>query len=118
MDALEFIRERKRMCKFYYDEEKGYCPDKCPAHYLDCVSLDQPEENIKCIIGVVEAWSAFHPIKTRQSAFLEQHPKAKVDNQNVLCVCPAYIYSDMACSNTVGVSCFDCRREFWLEEVE
>lgn len=42
MDALGFVRELKRMCRSYYDAEKGYCSDDCPAQNFDCMSLDQP----------------------------------------------------------------------------
>lgn len=122
MDALEFIRELKRMCKFYYDEEKGYCPNKCPAHCLDCMSLDQPEEDIERTVRVVEAWSAEHPHKTRQSVFLRQYPDTELDRFGVIQLCPASIFATYRDSNgeckTVEIMCMDCRRGFWLKEVD
>ena len=103
MDAVEFLNERKRMFK-----NGGLMP---------CLDGDIGYNSEKAV-KIVEEWAVAHPRKTRQSAFLEQHPEAKVDGRNVLCVCPAYIYGDMACPNTTGISCDDCRGEFWLEEVE
>lgn len=34
MDAIEFIKERNRMCKSFYDPEHGSCGD-CPAKWDD-----------------------------------------------------------------------------------
>ena len=104
MDAIKFLEERKRMFK-----KSGLMPS---------LGDDDIDYNFEEAVKMVEEWSAAHPRKTRQSAFLEQHPEAKVDGRNVLCVCPADIYGDIVCPNTAGIPCFGCRREFWLEEVE
>lgn len=103
MDAVKFLEERKRMFK--------------EGSLMPCLDGDIGYNSEKAV-KIVEEWSAAHPRKTRQSAFLEQHPEAKVDGRNVLCVCPADIYGDIVCPNTAGIPCFGCRREFWLEEVE
>ena len=120
MDALKFIQELQRMCKSYYHEEKGYCSDACPAKNLDCMSLDQPEENIKRIVEVVKSWSKDNPKKTRQDLFLEQHSEANIEN-GVVDLCPVIsgVYEDSKgyCKNP-DRSCGFCRREFWLKEVE
>lgn len=117
MDALEFIKELKRMCRSYYDPEKGYCADDCPAKNLDCMSLDQPQEDIERIVGVVEAWSAAHPRKTRQRAFLKQYPYAKcVDG--IVAICPKMIDASLSCPGRADIDCPNCRREFWMQEVE
>nr|DAG74401.1 MAG TPA: Sphingolipid Delta4-desaturase (DES) [Caudoviricetes sp.] len=117
MDVLVFVRELKRMRKFYYDPEKGYCSDDCPAKNLDCMSLDQPEEDLERIVGVVEAWSATHPHKTRQRAFLKQYPNAKcVDG--IVAICPKMIDASLSCPGRADIDCPNCRREFWMQEVE
>lgn len=59
MDAMEFIRERNRMCKAF-PSCKG-----CPACDFDgCGSVHLNEG----IIPIVEKWAKEHPRKTRQSA--------------------------------------------------
>lgn len=117
MDALEFLREHKRMCNRY----EGCCD--CPLEVSICPgSSTMPDEDYKKLITVVEEWSAAHPRKTRQSVFLEQWPQAKVDGGGCLEVCP-YVISDTY-RNELGycarndVSCYVCRREFWSKEVE
>lgn len=72
MDALEFIRERNRMCKSFGDG----CMS-CPFYKEgdNCMAILWEEE----MVPIVEKWSEEHPRKTRQSKFLEQYPNAKVD---------------------------------------
>ena len=57
--------------------------------------------------------------KTRQSVFLEHYPEAVLDCYGVLRVCPTYISAEYRerCLNT-EIKCTDCRREFWMQEVE
>lgn len=113
MDAVKFIEERNRMCKSY-----GSC-FTCPAHidYTSCkfgvISGGEAIEQIK----LVEKWSAAHPVKTRQSVFLENYPYARIDSQSVLHVCPADVYGNNVCPEEKEI-CYDCRREFWMQEVE
>ena len=113
MDALEFIRERNRMCKSF-----GIECENCPANKDSCcIDINLDEE----IVPIVEKWSKENPRKTRQSIFLEQHPETKLNVNGVLDLCPAisaaYEYGSRHCKNT-DRSCGYCRREFWLEEVE
>ena len=117
MDALEFLKERKRMCNSY----KG-CGG-CPLVESHCViSHVTSDEDCEKIIATVEKWSKEHPRKTRQSVFLEQYPEAALDGHGVLMICPAKLFkahrnSSIGCKNT-GELCIDCRREFWMREVE
>lgn len=73
-------------------------------------------------VRFVERWSKEHPRKTRQSVFLEQWPEAKIDNDGCLSVCPYNVSATHRdkCGRCVvrGKSCPDCRREFWMQEVE
>lgn len=80
MDAIKFIKERDRMCKSYYDAEKGRCSDGCPAHDVQCSDLDDLSTDAEELVTLVEEWSAAHQRKTRQSVFLEQWPQADIDN--------------------------------------
>lgn len=117
MDALEFLKERKRMCKSY----KG-CKG-CPLERGNCgLSTSRSDEEYERIIAAVEQWSKEHLRKTRQSVFLEQYPEAQIDDNDVLSVCPAVIHPSYrragdGCLN-IHKKCADCRREFWMQEVE
>ena len=117
MDALEFLKERKRMCD-YYSHCKG-----CPLDGSKCV-IDSPvsDENCKRFVATVEQWSKEHPRKTRQSVFLEQYPEARIGDDGVLRVCPSPMFpSDRSVYNGCvrpNSTCSDCRREFWMQEVE
>lgn len=115
MDAVKFIRERNRMCRTF----DRSC-DGCPA-YENGWDCDNDAWNEK-LVAIVEAWSAAHPRKTRQSIFLEQYPEAYVSDSGVLDICPVGVSAKHrteqgGCVNFYD-SCVDCRREFWLQEVE
>ena len=122
MDALKFIEERQRMCKSYYDAEKGHCSDECPAHDVQCTDLDDLSTDAEELVARVEKWSAAHPRKTRQSVFLEQYPEASISEQGVLLVCPCSISAShrnvLGGCAIFGRGCDDCRKEYWLQEVE
>lgn len=114
MDALEFIRERNRMCRSFGDG----CHD-CPAKTKGyCIAFDEDEE----AVPIVEKWSAEHSHKTRQSIFLEQYPETELDGSGVMTLCPAmvskaYRGSYGGCKNPDD-NCNDCCHKFWGQEVE
>lgn len=64
---------------------------------------------------------AEHPRKTRQSVFLKQWPNAKMRGDGWLEVSPCSIdyenYNAKACLSR-GLKCYDCRREYWSQEVQ
>nr|DAP15387.1 MAG TPA: hypothetical protein [Caudoviricetes sp.] len=108
MDAVKFVEERRRMFAVTGENPK-----------YRIFNMNTCAEDI---VKEIEDWSAAHPRKTRQSVFLEQWPTAKIDESGCLDVCP-YIVSATHrneygyCAND-GVRCCDCRREFWMQEVE
>lgn len=117
MDANKFMSEFRRICDSY--DRCSDCPlgqgrricSYYPSHYT--------QETISAAIKTVEEWSTAHPRKTRQSVFLEQWPEAKrVDN--ILAICPKVLNMSLPCwiYNNANVACEDCRREFWMQEVE
>lgn len=114
MDALEFLKERKRMCNSY--KNCGSCPF-AKSHCV--ISHLTSDEGCERIIATVEQWSKEHPRKTRQSVFLEQYPEAKRVN-NILAICPKVLDMNFPCwiYNSANVDCEDCRREFWMKEAE
>ncbi len=106
MDAVKFLQERNRMY-----ESGAATPG---------IGLEDDYDPV-IAVKVVEEWSAAHPRKTRQSVFLEQYPNARIDSQGTLCICPASVYGDVVCpkqTENCRMLCYDCRREFWLQEVE
>ena len=110
MDALEFLRERRRMCNSYRNCEG------CPLEDGKCVVSDvAPDEDYKRIIATVEQWSKEHLRKTRQSVFLEQWPNCQMGDDGVIGMCPRNVNKMYVCGS---VGCADCRREFWMQEVE
>ena len=122
MDAVKFIKERNRMCKSF-DTGCTSCPafNACEDD-LCCAVGNESTLDATAQIAIVEEWSAAHPRKTRQSVFLEQYPGTILDVFGVLQLCPARISAayrrcDGECKNPEKV-CSDCRREFWMQEVE
>ena len=116
MDAIEFIRERNRMCATYTPKRCEGCPaDNYGGCGVTCIMIDKIDT--ERLVPIVEKWSSEHPHKTRQSVFLEQWPKARVGVDEVLVVPPCYIEPSLRsmCSDKV---CADCRREFCMQEVE
>lgn len=115
MDAVEFLNEGTRMCNSYES-----CVG-CPMYPTDdCCMVKM---NLKRMIRIVEQWSKEHPVKTRQSEFLKQWPDAEIGGDGLPYVAPCQLCSGLIhgefqedCENR-GV-CAECRRDFWLKEIE
>ena len=105
MDAVNFIKERDRM----YEVERQ-APSLIYRH----------EKSAEEIVREVEEWSAAHPRKTRQDVFLEQWPNARPVDDGVLTFCPKRFDFHISCLAECHSlkKCSDCRREFWMQEVE
>lgn len=106
MDAVKFIEEHRRMYKV-------------TGKHLPTLAEGIPAEDV---VKEVEEWAAAHPRKTRQSVFLEQYPEARIGDDGVLHVGPCSISASHrnvsgSCA-TMRRECKDCRREFWMQEVE
>nr|DAI03966.1 MAG TPA: hypothetical protein [Caudoviricetes sp.] len=98
MDAVKFIEERNRMC----------------GTMSEVWGVDAAQ-----IVKNTEEWAAAHPCKTRQSVFLEQYPQADIDNTGLLILCPKRISADIrVTADCLRQGCSNCRREFWMQEVE
>nr|DAJ48871.1 MAG TPA: hypothetical protein [Caudoviricetes sp.] len=100
MEAVKFVEERRRM--FAVSAGK--------------YSLFDMNTRAEDVVKEVEEWSAAHPRKTRQGAFLAHYPDAALDD-GVLRVCPRNVYksAELNCNNT---TCYLCKRAFWMQEVE
>lgn len=122
MDAVKFVKEYLRMCS------KFSCCEECPAFMTDFCTVnveEQSPESAEKIAALVEEWSAAHPRKTRQDLFLEQWPTALMDpiaEDGLLYACPTLFSSEYrdknGCCAKPNRPCAECRREFWMQEVE
>lgn len=114
MDAVEFIKEEIRMCASY----EG-CTE-CPLYntvYCSASPKKRTQEEAEEIVRRVKEWSVAHPRKTRQSVFLKQYPEAALDKNGYPVLKPCGFYKKMR-EECIGKLCHDCRREFWMQEVE
>lgn len=111
--TLEYAKELDRMCKYYLNTDSK-C-DKCPLKEgLDCNEITSITQ--KHITGV-QTWSDFHPVKTRQSEFLKMFPNADLD-ESIITICPWQLGEITLEECSSHSQCDDCRREYWLEEIE
>lgn len=107
MDAVECMKAVTRMLK---------------SGTIDCAIQKyisaQKKNDYEGMVEAAEQWAAAHPVKTRQSEILKMFPGAAIDEMDgCLTLNPCNFYPKMReeCS---GRKCYDCRREFWLAEVE
>ena len=114
MDAVEYVKQRERMCSYY-----GSC-DKCLANkVIGCATIAK----ISQMVPIVEQWAKEHPVKTRQSELLKLFPDASVLYDEYLNICPAQISNECRDKETdgcydPGMDCGKCKRDFWLKEIE
>ena len=104
MDAVEFLDKVDRLSKRGSTEEK--------MRYNDYRTARDNTRAVK----FVERWDAEHPVKTRQSEFLKLFPNAQTDS-GCLNACPMDVFGNTGidCNKR---TCFECKKEFWMQEVE
>lgn len=115
MDAIEYIKEAKRLC-----ESRGVCESvsgKCPLldenrHCTADICTADIIEKAEKAVQIVEELAKDNSIKTRQREFLRMFPDAVIEDDGILCVDPCIIEKSIRCTN--GKTCDDCRREYWL----
>lgn len=108
MDAVDYLKTKRRLCKAHTECRR------CPLNICD----DLERENVEELVRRVEKWAKEHPAKTRQSVFLKKYPNARLDDDNVLVICPRSI-EQSGCDKFDDhiLMCSDCRRKYWSEEV-
>nr|DAF68545.1 MAG TPA: hypothetical protein [Caudoviricetes sp.] len=120
MDAVEFARERNRMCKAF-----GRSCCRCPIGLVHNVGTDCTKfffERPEYVAGIVERWAKQNPVKTRQSEFLKQWPEALMTEDGLVNICPSRFVAGFRdekgkCIQYCAKGCDNCRREFWLQEI-
>lgn len=112
MDAVEYLKTLNRMChceclkcEFWKRRSGG---ESCTLW-----QRTHPE----AAVAIVEQWASEHPIKTLQSEFLKHYPGARITIDGFLHACPAEVFSDTGI-NCGAQTCHECRKAFWLAEVE
>lgn len=118
MNAVEFIRERERMCKTF------------PLRCRGCEIVNRMEGNESCsdyikrrpdeAVAIVEQWAKEHPRKTRQSEFLKMFPNARRWD-DIIDLCPQMIENFDCPQKHEGdnwKSCTECKRQYWNAEVK
>ena len=103
MDAVKFLQERDRMYK--------------SGAATPGIGLED-DYDIESVVQIVERWSAEHPRKTRQSEFLKQWPNAKIGSEGTVAIDPCIFDTTVRNGRCIATSCAQCRREFWMQEVE
>lgn len=113
MDAVEFLKTLSRMCNCGCRKCEF---EKRLSGFETCTvwRKTHPDE----AVAIAEKWAAAHPIKTRQSEFLKMFPGADIDKTDgCLNLNPCSIYKKMR-KECEGRKCSECRKAFWLAEVE
>ena len=109
-----YIVSAKRMCNYC-----GHC-EGCPLKEVGC-ALDPigSDDDFERVITTVEQWSKEHPLKTRQSVFLRVIPNLRLDKAGSIQLCPATITGERCeVYGAAYENCYDCRKNFWGQEVE
>lgn len=89
MNAVEFLKEERRMCESF---EQGCL--KCLLRDTRCRAIPgETDEGIEKEVAIVERWSREHPNKTRQTELLNMFPEAHVSENGSLYICPASVSS-------------------------
>ena len=111
MDAVDCMKAVTRMLK---------------SGTIDCAIQKyisaQKKNDYEGMVEAAEQWAAEHSIKTRQSVFLEQFPNVRLDTNEIIYISPCrvdpkqYPFNGKDCCKFRF--CGECRREFWMQEVE
>lgn len=115
MDAVKYLKELHRMCT------KSHTCDDCPIYKATKQNCGMAYSNAEMLaghVGIVGQWAKDHPVRTRQSVFLERYPNAKADIDGNLDIAPCAV-EGKTCPQmgSDGLTCRECRQKYWPEEV-
>lgn len=118
MDAIKFVNEKVRMCN---SVRKDNTCKGCRLHGFGGCDFDHlvGYNKVEEAVQIVEEWSKENLPKTRQSVFIKQHPQVVIYN-GVVGIRPCQIvdgYTSDYCRCDES-QCVQCRKEYWLQEVE
>lgn len=119
MDAVKFLEEAKRMCRFFSHVACVGCP--ALINRQNCMFADvivNYGTKTTDAVAIVEEWSKEHPIKIRNSEFLKHYPNADVLDNGVVSLCPKLIDGYNPSAGCYDTDCYNCKTEYWRQEVE
>lgn len=120
MDAIEFLKTCRRICKAYRNSENT-C-ENCEIQVL-CNEVfeemieEMSNESIQHVAAVAEQWAKDHPQKTYLQDFFEKFPNADKREQNGLpYACKSAMYGTVFCRGvyTANTDCVKC----WNQPME
>lgn len=115
MDAFKFLKEKKRMCTLNVGCLN--CPIGIQNNKSGEPCRDFEKNHPEDAVAIVEKWSAEHPVKTRQSEILKIIPDATIRN-GILITKPCEVNEKIKDRCKKYDYCRDCRKEYWLAEIE
>lgn len=113
MNAKQFLINLRQMCDSF-----GTCAS-CPmgkakeeSKNTMCLTFlkEYPKESFKIVRDYV------NNRRTKQQEYLKLFPEAPLVN-GVINICPQCLKGKWTCSD-MSVSCEDCKRKFWWEEIK
>lgn len=115
MDAVMFVKEWKRMCR---SSKTCLSCSIGKSAGVSTVCSNVVKKEPEKYVAIVEKWSAEHPIKTRQSEFLKMFPDASIGVNGALVIAPCNVNTKFESEICAIDKCEDCKKEYWLAEVE
>ena len=108
MDAVEFMKEWKRMCKSF-----EMCEDCVGEKYCYNPKETTPDcsNNWGKLVPIVDAWSKEYPKKTRLQDFLEKYPNAILSIDRTVARACAWELGYCDSCKYVGKGCRECWNE-------
>lgn len=121
MDAVEFLKEKSRMCNTFNLCDGGGYKETCELYKEGLTCADYTNDYPEKAVEIVERWAKEHPRKTRQSELLKLFPRVEKAADGMVAFCPEDMDSEFVCPIKNGGyrdQCIGCREKYWLEEVE
>ena len=105
------IYDYARLCKFH--KECANCPLIYKKTHCESCNIfigKNPDKANEIILK----WCDEHPVETRQDRLLKMFPNARMDD-GILAFNPCAFDDSVDCN---GRNCFNCRKGYWLAEVD
>ena len=122
METAKFLKEATRMCRAHTAcvgcpvDVNVYCSADVINRGIPIKEIDYSK-----YVEIVEKWSNEHPVKTRQSELLKMFPNAatfRYGTYSICDICPTKLDATIECEGFAKGSCYECKRKYWLTEVE
>lgn len=110
MDAVKFLKEKKRMCDSFDD----YCTDctgcKIESKMSGMHCAEYIEKHPEQAVAIVEKWAEEHPQETYLTQFLKNYPNAPLNEYGV----PSTCIKDLGSCTDTCTYCVEC----WNRPIE